>query len=159
MPWVRDGAGTSPWNPARIVAALMEEADLPREIAEEVAERVEARVFDSGLRRLSTSLIREFVDNELMAMGLETALHRQEPVGIPRHDLRELLTRPRPRVAGSGFGAAGRSDDADRWGADPPGLDGALAEALLSRYSLADVFGGKRVFLSYLSHFERDRTG
>jgi len=140
MPWVRDGAGTSPWNPARIVAALMQEADLPREIAEELAERVEARVFDSGLRRLSTSLIREFVDNELMAMGLETALHRQEPVGIPRHDLRELLTRPRPRDAVSGFGAGSRRADADRWGADPPALDGALAEALLSRYSLADVF-------------------
>ncbi|MEE8467794.1 MAG: ATP cone domain-containing protein, partial [Planctomycetota bacterium] len=140
MPWVRDGGGTSAWNPVRIVAALMQEADLPREIAEEVAERVEARVFDSGLRRLSTSLIREFVDNELMAMGLETALHRQEPVGIPRHDLRELLTRPRPPSAGSGFGAGRRGADADRWGADPPALDGALAEALLSRYSLADVF-------------------
>lgn len=117
MPWVRDGGGTSPWNQARIVAALMAEADLPREIAEDVAERVEGRVHDAGLRRLSTALIRELVDNELMAMGLETALHRQEPVGIPRHDLRQLIARPRA--------------EGD--------LAQAVASEVLARFALSDV--------------------
>lgn len=128
-PWVRDGAGTSPWNAARIVAALMEEADLPRELAEEVAERVEGRVVDAGLRRLSTSLIREFVDNELMGMGLETALHRQEPVGVPRHDLRRLLGR-RPRDPWPPDG-----DDTREEGE----LEAAVAGTVLERYGLADV--------------------
>ncbi|MFT4648348.1 MAG: hypothetical protein ACI9X4_001571 [Glaciecola sp.] len=94
MPMVRDGSGTTPWNLSRIVAALMREAELPQEIAGEVARRVEKRVFDAGLRRLSSSLIRAFVDNELGAMGLEEALKRQEPVGIPRHDLREVFRNP-----------------------------------------------------------------
>lgn len=138
-PWVRDGAGTSPWNGGRIVAALMEEADLPRELAEEVAERVEGRVVDAGLRRLSTSLIREFVDNELMAMGLETALHRQEPVGLPRHDLRRFLgDRPRDPQAATARGAVGElaMDPAFLPRRD---LEAAVSGAILERYCLADV--------------------
>lgn len=134
MPWVRTGAGTSLWSQARIVSALMEEADLPRAVSEEVAERVESRVCDSGLARISTPLIREFVDNELMAMGLETALHRQESVGIPRHDLRRMLGRSRPSPrAGASF------DPADPSGPCSAGLEEDVADAILGRYTLADL--------------------
>jgi len=133
MPWVRAGAGTSPWSQARIVAALMEEADLPRAVSEDVAERVERRVCDSGLARISTPLIREFVDNELMAMGLETALHRQGPIGIPRHDLRRLLGKTRPSVRASSI------TDPLEAGLCRAGLEDEVADAILSRYSLADL--------------------
>ena len=80
------------WSKGKIVAALMSEADLPRESAEAVASRVEARVFDGGSRSISTSLVRELVDNELVELGLEGALRRQRPIGIPRHDLRRALS-------------------------------------------------------------------
>jgi hypothetical protein len=134
MPWVRAGAGTSPWSQPRIVAALMEEADLPRSVSEDVAERVERRVCDSGLARISTPLIREFVDNELMAMGLETALHRQGPIGIPRHDLRRLLGVKRPSLRSNpstepvAVAAPVRA-----------GLEDEVADAILGRYSLVDL--------------------
>jgi len=129
MPLVRAGGGTSPWDQGRIVAALMEEAALPREIAEEVAERVEERVHDARLRRVSTTLVRELVDNELMAMGLETALHRQESVGIPRHDLRQLLSRPRLQGAGPEEG----------WWNDDCDLGETVGGEILARYALTDV--------------------
>lgn len=128
-PLVRHGGGTAPWNPARIVAALMKEAELPREMAEEVAGRVERRVFDARLRRLSTALIREFVDNELGAMGLGAALLRQEPVGVPRHDLRGLLHRPRAREA----------DGPADFDAPPARFEGAVAGEVLRRWCLEDV--------------------
>ena len=132
MPWVRAGGGTSPWSQARIVAALMEEADLPRSVSEDVAERVERRVCDSGLARISTPLIREFVDNELMAMGLETALHRQGPIGIPRHDLRRLLGEKRPSLR--------TNPGADQTNAScRAGLEDDVADAILGRYALADL--------------------
>jgi hypothetical protein len=88
----RDGVGA--WSKGRIVAALMSEADLPRASAEEVASRVEARVFASGLKSISTALVRELVDNELVDLGFEGALRRQRPIGIPRHDLRRALLDP-----------------------------------------------------------------
>lgn len=134
MPWVRAGAGTSPWSQARIVAALMEEADLPRAVSEDVADRVERRVCDSGLARISTPLIREFVDNELMAMGLETALHRQGPIGIPRHDLRRLLGKTRPSVRANSV-----TDPLDAPGRSRAGLEDEVADAILGRYSLVDM--------------------
>jgi ATP cone domain len=130
MPLVRAGGGTSPWDLGRIVAALMEEAQLPREIAEEVAERVEGRVHDAGLRRLSTSLIRELVGGELMAMGLENALQKHEPVGIPRHDLRQLLMRPRRTTPGG---------ESRPFAVAPLGLGGDVGGEVLSRYALEDV--------------------
>ena len=85
----KDGAPA--WSKGRIVAALMSEADLPRASAEEVASRVEARVFASGLRSITTALVRELVDNELVDLGYENALRRHRPIGIPRQDLRRLL--------------------------------------------------------------------
>jgi hypothetical protein len=91
---VQESDSTSPWSKGRIVAALMHEADLAREVAEEVASRVEVRVFDAGFRRISTGLVRELVDNELLALGLAGALRRQTSVGVPLHDLRAILASP-----------------------------------------------------------------
>jgi len=130
MPLVRAAGGTSPWDQGRIVAALMEEAQLPREVAAQIAEKVERRVHDAGLRRLSTTLIRELVAGELLGLGLENALQRHEPVGVPRHDLRRLLARPRPeRDAPAPAGYVVEADD----------LADAAGGELLSRFVLADV--------------------
>ena len=81
----------SPWSKGPIVSALMGEADLARELAESVAARVETRVFASGLRRITTGLVRELVDNELVTLGLAEVLRRQAPISVPVHDLRRIL--------------------------------------------------------------------
>ncbi|HTF89533.1 MAG TPA: ATP cone domain-containing protein [Planctomycetota bacterium] len=85
---------SAPWSKSRIVAALMNEAELARATAEEIAARVEARVFALGIKRISTALVRELVDNELVGMGLESALRRQASVLLPVHDLRRELQQP-----------------------------------------------------------------
>ncbi len=82
------------WSKGRIVAALMNEAELARPTAEEIAARVEHRVFALGIKRISTALVRELVDNELVGMGLESALRRQASVLLPVHDLRRELQIP-----------------------------------------------------------------
>jgi hypothetical protein len=86
-PRVQVSGALESWSKGRIVAALMNEAELPRPTAEAVAANVEARVFDSGLKRISTALIRELVDNELVDMGLSQALKRTRALSVPRHDL------------------------------------------------------------------------
>ncbi len=124
-PLVRGDDGPKAWNPSRITAALVEEADVPREVAEEVANRVERRVLHAGLPRVSTALIREFVDNELAAMGLSTQLQRQQPVTMARADLRAGLNRPRGSRASEGWIAANSSE--------------GIADRLLRRWCLEDV--------------------
>ena len=121
-PLVRDRDGPSGWSRGRIVAALMDEADVARDVAEEVAARVEHRVFDARLRRVSTSLLRELVDNELFAMGLASALKRQEPVSIPRHDLRRILAGARSEHAGP-----------------EAGVEAEISADILQRFALEDV--------------------
>jgi hypothetical protein len=129
---VREAQGSFPWSKGRIIAALVQEADLSREQAQEVAGRVEARVVASELKRISTALIRELVDNELVAMGLSGALLRQAPVSIPRHDLRELLERGERSQLLRGV----QERPAARAGLD---ARQALGGELLSRYALTDV--------------------
>jgi hypothetical protein len=55
----RAGARAASWR-------LINEAQLTREVAERVAARVEERVFAAGWKRVSTALVRELVDNELL---------------------------------------------------------------------------------------------
>ena len=126
QPIVRDGSGSTEWDVRRIASALVREAELPEEIAQEVARRVEARVFDGGLRRLTSSLVRAFVDNELGMMGLDDALERQRPVGIPRHDLRQQVSRG--DRAPADLDVPARQD-----------LNAALGGEVLRRFALDDV--------------------
>lgn len=142
---VREAEGIFPWSKTRIVAALVHEADLSRAQAEEVAARVERRVVSSGLKRISTALIRELVDNELVATGLAAALARHEPVAVPRHDLRSLLKS----------GPAAFLPERVPVGADcigESGVGGVLGGELLRRYALTDVFEERHAE----SHFAGD---
>lgn len=124
-PRVLVNGGVEPWSRARIVAALVSEADVPRSLADEVAARVEERVFASGWKRVSTALVRELVDNELVERGLEDALRRTRPVGIPRHDLSRWIAGAEPISAP---GAA-----------EARGLEARVAGELLRRYTLEDL--------------------
>ncbi|MBL8863448.1 MAG: hypothetical protein JNK02_15760 [Planctomycetes bacterium] len=124
-PRVAVRGGVEPWSRARIVAALVSEADVARELAEEVAARVEERVFASGWRRVSTSLVRELVDNELVERGLSDALSRTRPVGVPRHDLVRWIATPEP--------------EREPGASDPRGLAGRIAGEVLRRHVLEDV--------------------
>lgn len=130
-PTVQDSERSSAWSKGRIVAALMDEAELARDVAEAVAARVEARVFALGQRSISTGLIRELVDGELFELGLDAALRRQTSVGVPLHDLRRILSEPPagldPLRAGAEETLAERSTEA------------RVAAAVLRRHALAEL--------------------
>lgn len=151
-PRVREGDRSAPWSKGRIVAALMGEADLPRSSAEEVAARVEVRVFDSGLRWISSSLIRELVDNELVNMGLSAALRRQGSVGLPRFDVRRLLRRIplHPWQMPSSDGEVLESE---------PRVEDAISRELLRRYALEEVFSDATVERHLAGEFSIEDLG
>ncbi|HET6201809.1 MAG TPA: ATP cone domain-containing protein [Planctomycetota bacterium] len=121
------GKALERWSKGKIVAALMIEADLPREVAETVASRVEDRVFASGLTRISTALVRELVDNELFSLGLGAKLRRQTLVGVPKYDLAQFLR--------TGF-----SSDDGVLRAPGGEAERTVAASVLGRFALEEVF-------------------
>ncbi len=124
---------TQPWSKARIVAALINEAQLPRELAEKVATRVEERVFAARWRQVSTALVRELVDNELLDLGLSAALRRQVSYGLPSFDLRNALAQEDAPLDPAR--AAQGEEIAER------GIHQRIAGDVLRRFALNEVLG------------------
>ena len=89
-----------PWTKQRIVQALVQQAELEHETAEDVARAVEERVFAAGLNQISTTLLRELIDAELFERGFSAQLGHLESFGVPKQDLERLafLAQGRPAV-------------------------------------------------------------
>jgi len=116
-----------PWDRSRIAEALVNEADLDEDVAHEIARAVERRVLESGLRRISTSLIRELVDNELFERGLSAKLERQKTIGMPKYDLEQLIfskSKENSNIAAN----------------NPEAINLAIAETTLKQYALQEIF-------------------
>ena len=116
-----------PWDKERISRALQVEADLAPEIAADIASDVEKRVLDSGMTRISTSLIRELVDNELFERGLTARLERQTVLGMPKFDLDTIIQ-------------AKSNENANISQNNPEAINLAVAEKTLKQYALKEVF-------------------
>ncbi|MFW5915246.1 MAG: anaerobic ribonucleoside-triphosphate reductase [Planctomycetota bacterium] len=116
-----------PWDKQRIEKALQVEADLAPEVAADIASDVEKRVLDSGMTRISTSLIRELVDNELFERGLTGRLERQAVLGMPKYDLDTIIK-------------AKSNENANISQNNPEAINLAVAEKTLKQYALKEVF-------------------
>ncbi len=94
-----------PWNRTSIIRALEHEARIPHIVAEEISRSVEEKVLNSGLSRVTTTLIRAITDNELLIRGYSNLLRQRSSVTIPFDDLEKLLhsghTAALPRMLGS----------------------------------------------------------
>lgn len=80
--------GLGGWNRARIAAAVMRENGVNANVAGEVAETVETKVHELNLPRVTTGLIRELVDVDLLSRGL---IHEPGSVTVPRYDLEQWV--------------------------------------------------------------------
>ena len=115
------------WDNSRIARALEVEADVPAELSGEIAHAVEKRIVASGLTRISTSLIRELVNNELFEKGLTGQLQRQAVLGMPKFDL-DTIVRSKS------------NENANIAQNNPEAINLALAENTLKQYALEEVF-------------------
>ncbi|MEM2904305.1 MAG: anaerobic ribonucleoside-triphosphate reductase [Candidatus Bathyarchaeia archaeon] len=75
----------------RIVKALVDEAQMPLDLAEQVAREVEDRLLGLEVRYLTAPLIREIVNAVLIEKGLEEYRHRLTRLGLPVHDVTKLI--------------------------------------------------------------------
>ena len=115
------------WDKSKIAFALEKEADLDPISASEIASAVEKKIFDSGIQRISTSLIRELVDNELFERGLRGHLDRQSLIGMPAYDLEQLV-----------FSKSNENSNITT--NNPEAINLAIAENTLKQYALKNVF-------------------
>ncbi|MCP5007667.1 MAG: anaerobic ribonucleoside-triphosphate reductase [Planctomycetes bacterium] len=116
-----------PWDKYMIAMALEKESDLSPQTAQEVANVVEKRVFGSGISRISTSLIRELVDNELFERGYNAQLEKQTTLGVPKYDIEQLIyskNKENSNIAAN----------------NPEAINLAVAENTLKQYALQEVY-------------------
>jgi len=116
-----------PWDKGKIALALETEAEVDPVLAAEIASAIEKKVFDSNLRRISTGLIRELVDNELFERGLAATLERQSVIGMPGYDLEQLI-----------FSKS--KENSNITANNPEAINLAIAENTLKQYALKKVY-------------------
>lgn len=112
-----------PWDKNKIANALELESNLPQDIAEEIAQAVEAKVQRNHVRDMTPAQIRELVNGELLSRGYPH-IQRQSLLSIPKFNLKSLLY----------------PDHCHRAARDIPQLFSAIASIVLSQYSMEEVF-------------------
>ncbi len=114
------------WNRQRIIDALIREAAIPLETAEEISREVEKQIFSSGIATLTASLVRELVNARLVERGLEKARRMHARLGFPLYDVQDLIIHRNKENA-----------NVPHW---PEGTNLALAEGIKREYALTNVF-------------------
>ncbi|HHE05111.1 MAG TPA: hypothetical protein ENL19_03505, partial [candidate division WOR-3 bacterium] len=116
-----------PWDRNKIAIALCKEAEITPGIARKIAKNVEEKIFSLNFNNISTSLIREFVDNELFERGYEKKWNKQKIIGMPTYDLKRLFlskTKENSNIATN----------------NPEAINLAIAENTIKQYMLQEVF-------------------
>jgi len=111
----------SSWARERITAALVKEAAVDEAVARDIASAVEQRIFRANERRVSSTLIRELVNQELLTRGYSGKLRKQLVVGLPKYDLERLI----------------RPDDTPP---DPDRLCRTIGETTMKQYALQELY-------------------
>lgn len=80
-----------PWDRRELVSTLLAHTDLNQEVALNIAKTVENQVIASGLRSVDSSLLREFLNNELSQRGFQHQLHDLSVYGVSRQFVDRLM--------------------------------------------------------------------
>lgn len=81
------------FNADKILQSLVKEAGMPVELAQKIASETEARVYKFQTAYLTAPLIREIVNSILVEHGYEEYRHKLTRLGLPVHDVTELIVR------------------------------------------------------------------
>ncbi len=81
------------FNADKILQSLVNEAGMPVELAQKIASETEARVYKFQTAYLTAPLIREIVNSILVEHGYEEYRHKLTRLGLPVHDVTELIVR------------------------------------------------------------------
>ncbi len=114
------------WNKVRIVETLLKETNVPIIIAEKISIKVEAQIKLLNINRITTSLVRELVDVELLKGGFEKELSNHTRIGLPMYDIEQILLYPNKENANIPY--------------SPESINLSIAEIVQKEYALERVF-------------------
>jgi len=114
------------WNRQRIVDALVREADVDPATAEEISKEVQNQIIASKISLITAPLIRELVNAQLIARGLEKARKMHTRLGVPLYDVDQFILHPNKENANVPHG--------------PEATNLTLAENIKKEYALLTVF-------------------
>lgn len=114
------------WDRNRIVRCLVREINADPELAEEIALEVEKIILESHLSTVTTSIIRELVDIQLLKRGLGTLHQRHTHLGLPTFDVEQIILNANKENSNTTH--------------NPESINLTLAENILKQYALTKVF-------------------
>ena len=114
------------WDKQRIVDSIILEAQAAPGLASEIADEVEKTLVALGQTRVTTSLIRELVDLQLMERGLSHMLGRHTKLGLPMFDVENIITKANKENSNTTH--------------NPESINLTIAETVLKQYALQRVF-------------------
>ncbi|TLM96257.1 MAG: anaerobic ribonucleoside-triphosphate reductase, partial [Actinobacteria bacterium] len=114
------------WDRSKITDSLVREATLDPITAEEIALAVEDRIDASNLMTVTTAIIREMVDLELLDRGLTMAHRRHSNLGLPMWDVEQIITNANKENSNTTH--------------NPESVNLTIAETILKEFALRRVF-------------------
>ncbi|MBE0476729.1 MAG: anaerobic ribonucleoside-triphosphate reductase [Coriobacteriia bacterium] len=114
------------WDRSKIADSLVKEAGVEPSLAEEIAAAVEDRVDRTNLMTVTTAIIREMVDLELLERGLTWAHKKHSHLGLPMWDVEQII------------GNANKENSNTTH--NPESVNLTLAETILKEFALRRVF-------------------
>lgn len=118
------------WDRGKIVTSLIDEAKIKDEkLAEEIAESVEKKLTATGLKTITTAIIREMIASEFVDRGLNKQLVSTSQISIPIEDIDSFINDHNTNNSNVHFSRAG--------------VDFALNELINKQYSLRKIFSNK----------------
>ncbi len=81
------------FNADKILQSLVNEAEMPVDLAQKIASETEARVYKFQAAYLTAPLIREIVNSILIEHGFEEYRHKLTRLGLPVHDVSQLIAK------------------------------------------------------------------
>ncbi|MCK5625705.1 anaerobic ribonucleoside-triphosphate reductase, partial [Candidatus Bathyarchaeota archaeon] len=121
-----------PFNREKIVKSLIKETGIEKEIADEVAFKVEVEIRHMDLKFLSAPLIREIVNVKLLEKQLEDSRKRYTRVGLPVADVEKMI-----------FGNHKYSNENANLQQNPETVHKLIADNVIREYSLLRIIPTK----------------
>ena len=125
------------WDINKMIEAIMIETGLEEKVSKKIAKDVEAKIFATDIKNVSTGTIRSIVDDILFEKGYNLKLKRQQVLGVPTYDLEQLIFSK-------------TSENSNIPSNNPEAINLAISEITLKQYALQNIFS-KEVAEAHLS--------